>query len=102
MVARIYGQTSVDEEYLCNFGINPNYLNTLRSGLLTAAGSDPEGALQAVELPGHPFFVGTLFLPQHRSTRSNPHPLISAFVTAASRNNPPTLPLQYPLRVACA
>jgi CTP synthase (UTP-ammonia lyase) len=86
MVARIYGKTAVQEEYLCNFGVNPNYLDVLRSGALALVGSDPEGTMRAVELPGHLFFLGTLFLPQHRSIQSNPHPIISAFLKAASTN----------------
>jgi CTP synthase (UTP-ammonia lyase) len=82
MVARIYGRPSVQEQYLCNFGVNPNYVETLDSGGLRVVGSDAEGAVRAVELTGHPFFVGTLFLPQHTSTPSNPHPLIAAFIKA--------------------
>lgn len=84
MVARIYGRNPVREEYLCNFGINPEYADTLRSGKLQAVGSDAEGTIRAVELPGHVFFVGTLFLPQHSSTPSNPHPLVSAFLKACA------------------
>jgi CTP synthase (UTP-ammonia lyase) len=80
MLARIYGRTSVQEQYLCNFGVNPQYVDTLRSGPLKVVGSDAEGAIRAVELPKHPFFVGTLFMPQLGSTPSNPHPLVSAFI----------------------
>jgi CTP synthase (UTP-ammonia lyase) len=83
MVARIYAQTRVQEQYLCNFGINPEYTDTLRSGKLKVVGSDAEGTIRAVELPGHPFFVGTLYLPQHTSTPSLPHPLISHFLKAS-------------------
>lgn len=86
MVARIYGAKSVQEEYLCNFGVNPEYEETLRSGALRVVGADAEGTVRAVELPGHPFFVGTLFLPQHNSTPSNPHPLVCAFLKACSQS----------------
>jgi CTP synthase (UTP-ammonia lyase) len=85
MLARIYGRSRVQEEYLCNFGVNPEYVDTLRSGALRVVGSDAEGVVRAVELPGHPFYVGTLFLPQHSSTPSNPHPLVSAFLRACFR-----------------
>lgn len=82
MVARIYGRTSSQEEYLCNFGVNPDFVDTLRASALRVVGSDVEGAVRAVELAEHPFFVGTLFLPQHSSTASNPHPLVTAFMKA--------------------
>jgi CTP synthase (UTP-ammonia lyase) len=79
-LARIYGRTSVQEQFLCNFGVNQEYVDTLRSGVMRVVGSDVEGTIRAVELPDHPFFVGTLFMPQLGSTPSKPHPVVSAFV----------------------
>jgi len=84
MLAEIYGQNTVKEEYLCNFGVNPDYVEALRPGPLRVAASDDEGAVRAVELPGHPFFIGTLFLPQHRSTVTAPHPLVTRFLHACA------------------
>jgi CTP synthase (UTP-ammonia lyase) len=84
MLAEICGQKTVKEEYLCNFGVNPDYVDALRSGPLRVAASDDEGAMRAVELPGHPFFIGTLFLPQHRSTVTVPHPLVTRFLHACA------------------
>ena len=80
MVAGLYGQESAQEEYYCNFGVNPDYVDTLRSGPLRVVGSDDEGEVRVVELPGHPFFVGTLFLPQMRSRPGLPHPVILGFM----------------------
>jgi CTP synthase (UTP-ammonia lyase) len=82
-LAAIYQAATVQEEYLCNFGVNPRYVDTLRKVPLKVAASDSEGEIRAVELPSHSFFVGTLFLPQHRSTPSEPHPLITAFIQAS-------------------
>lgn len=81
-LAHIYGQTRVSEQYLCNFGVNPQYADFLQSGSLRAVATDPEGVIRAVELPEHTFFVGTLFVPQLGSTPSQPHPVVSAFVRA--------------------
>lgn len=83
LVARSYGRIKIHEKYYCNFGVNPEYERLLRSGALRVVGSDDEGAVRVAELPGHPFFVGTLFVPQLSSTRLAPHPLVSAFVKAA-------------------
>jgi CTP synthase (UTP-ammonia lyase) len=41
------------------------------------------GEVRIVELPGHPFFLATLFLPQARSTASRPHPLLAGYAAAA-------------------
>ena len=38
-----------------------------------------EKAPRAVELPGHPFFIGSLFQPELVSVRRGIHPLIQAF-----------------------
>ena len=81
-VAAIYDATVATEEYYCNFGVNPDQLGYLKSGPLRISGSDSEGEVRVVELPGHPFFVGTLFVPQKRSTAENPHPLVTAFLKA--------------------
>ena len=80
MLARTYGGTVAREEYHCSYGVNPQYVDALHSGALRIVASDDEGAVRAVELPGHPFFIGTLFLPQHISTPAAPHPLISGFL----------------------
>ena len=85
-VAQIYGTTEAVEQYYCNFGVNPDKVPLLRKGPLQITGSDPEGEVRVVELPDHPFFVGTLFVPQMRSTPERPHPLVTAFVRAAVRS----------------
>jgi GNAT superfamily N-acetyltransferase len=85
LVARSYGRTKTHEQYHCNFGVNPKFEDVLRSSALRVVGSDDEGVTRVVELAGHPFFVGTLFIPQLVSTPSAPHPLVSAFIQACSR-----------------
>jgi CTP synthase (UTP-ammonia lyase) len=65
--------------------VNPAVVEMLQSGSLKPVASDPEGAIRAVELPGHPFFIGTLFLPQHTSSAAKPHPVVTAFIQAAGR-----------------
>ena len=83
-VARTYNGLSAVEEYYCDFGINPDKVSILKSGALQVTGSDIEGEIRVIELPAHPFFLGTLFVPQTRSTFETPHPLVSAFVNACS------------------
>lgn len=83
-VAEIYGRTSAVESYYCNFGVNPEKVALLASADLRVSGSDAEGEVRVVELPTHPFFIGTLFIPQTRSRPGAPHPLVTAFVEAAT------------------
>lgn len=81
-VAGIYGAISAREHYYCNFGVNPDYVPLLKQGPLRISGSDAEGEVRVVEYRDHPFFIGTLFVPQLRSTREQPHPLVTAFLKA--------------------
>ncbi|WAR46079.1 CTP synthase C-terminal region-related (seleno)protein [Methylomonas rapida] len=83
-VAEIYGALTATEQYYCNFGINPDYVDTLKQGPMRITGADDEGEIRVIEWPGHPFFIGTLFVPQARSTPERPHLLVSAFLKAVA------------------
>jgi CTP synthase (UTP-ammonia lyase) len=87
LLAKLYGKPAVQEQYLCSFGVNPEYEQTFRSSALRAVASDDEGVVRAVELARHPFMIGTLFLPQHTSTPASPHPVISGFLRACSQRS---------------
>ena len=54
-------------------------------GPLDVVGAHREGEIRVFELPGHPFCVGTLFVPQVRSTARHPHPLVTGFLEACSK-----------------
>jgi len=42
------------------------------------------GEVRIVEIPDHPFFLATLFLPQSRSTASTPHRLLVGYAAAVA------------------
>jgi CTP synthase (UTP-ammonia lyase) len=71
------------EQFYCNFGLNPEYQDQLEKHGLEITGRDQNDEVRIVELGTHPFFVGTLFVPQARSAPENPHPLILEFCRAA-------------------
>jgi CTP synthase (UTP-ammonia lyase) len=81
----IYGASRAEEQYHCNYGLNPRYaeLFTNTSGLRIAA-TDAAGEVRAVELEDHRFFLATLFQPERSGLRGIEHPLVTAFLTAAS------------------
>lgn len=91
-IAGIYGGLSATENYYCNFGVNPDYVHVLRRGPLNISGADLEGEARVIEHPGHPFFIGTLFVPQSRSTPKLPHPIITAFLQAVADMQPNAAP----------
>ncbi len=86
LLAKLYGRAAAEEKYYCNFGVNPNYVETLRGSGLRIVAADAEGEARAVELTGHPFFLGTLFLPQQSSSAAAPHPVIRGFLRAVNNN----------------
>ena len=77
VAARAFGGAVAIERYYCNYGVDPAFQQGLIDGGLRASGTD---AVEIVELPGHPFFVGTLFVPQ---ATAPDHPLVRAFLAAA-------------------
>ena len=77
-----YGRDSASEEYHCNYGFNPLYVDRLKTGPLRIAARDDEGSVRAVELAYHPFFIGTLFQPERAALRGELPPLVRAFVAA--------------------
>ena len=85
---KIYAADRIEESYYCQFGINPDILDTLTaSGDMVFSGSDPEGENRILERPDHPFFIGTLFVPQTRSTAEKPHPLVTALLNSPSHSS---------------
>jgi len=83
---KIYGRDSANEEYHCSYGFNEQYLDRLQSGPLKIAARDDDGSVRAVELGGHPFFVGTLFQPERAALHDQTPPLVKAFVAAVVSN----------------
>ncbi|MBB5085173.1 CTP synthase C-terminal region-related (seleno)protein [Nonomuraea endophytica] len=82
-VATLYGRTEAEEQYYCNFGIDPARQATLHDGGFRVTGVDGDGEARVLELPGHPYYVATLFVPQNRSRPEAPHPLVTGLLRAA-------------------
>ena len=80
----IYGAEGAVEEYNCSYGFNARYLPLLERGGMRVTATDDEGGVRALELAHHPFFVATLFQPERSALAGRTHPLIRAFVRAAS------------------
>jgi CTP synthase (UTP-ammonia lyase) len=82
--ARLYGAVDATEHYCCNYGVNPHYRRRLEEGGLRVSGVGAEGEIRIIEVPDHPFFLATLFLPQARSTSAEPHPLLVGYAETVS------------------
>lgn len=83
-IAAAYRREIANEGYHCRFGVNPGFRSSLLAGPLRVTAVDEEGDVRAVELDGHPFFVGTLFQPERAASRGEDAPLVRAFVEACA------------------
>ncbi|MGW7462963.1 CTP synthase C-terminal region-related (seleno)protein [Streptomyces sp. NPDC054797] len=71
------------ERYHCNYGPAPRHLPALTAHGLRLSGHDEDGQVRIAELPGHPFFLATLFQPELHGDGTRPHPIVRALAVAA-------------------
>jgi len=90
-LAAIYRSHDIEEEYFCNYEVNPAYHQDLENAGLRLTAFGDRGELRAVELPDHRFFIATLFQPQLSSAEASPHPVIVEFLATASHYRPARL-----------
>jgi CTP synthase len=84
MVRRIYGEDTVYERHRHRFEVNPRYRGRLEDAGLVASGVSLDDRLvELVELPDHPFWIGTQAHPEFKSRPDRPHPLFRGLVAAA-------------------
>ena len=79
-----YGTQRIDERHRHRYEFNNQYLEAFEAAGMVATGVNPDNQLvEIMELPGHPWFLGTQFHPELKSTVQEPHPLFIDFVKAA-------------------
>ncbi len=80
----IYGGPLISERHRHRYEFNSDYLEAFENAGMKASGRNPQtGLVEVVELNGHPFFIGTQFHPELKSTPERPQPIFTAFVEAA-------------------
>ena len=78
-----YQKNKSDENYFCQYGLNPDYRDQFYHPDLVFSGIDQDNEIRIIELRQNDFFMATLFVPQAKSVRNNPHPVILKFVQVA-------------------
>ncbi|QND46115.1 C26 family cysteine hydrolase domain-containing family (plasmid) [Rhizobium lusitanum] len=83
-----------DRQIRCNhrFRLNQALLPDLEAAGLRVAASSSSGAIvDAIEVPGHSFFIGMQGHPELSSRADMPHPLLVAFLETAAKRRPSTM-----------
>lgn len=79
----------VNERHRHRWEVNPAYVERLADAGLVVAGVTPgmagrgRGLVEAIELPGHPFFLGLQSHPEFKSRLLRPSPPFAGFIRAA-------------------
>lgn len=81
---RSYQDEIIYERHRHRFEFNNEFRPKLVAKGLKISGTSPDGRLvEIIELPDHPWFVGTQFHPEFKSRPNRPHPLFRDFVGSA-------------------
>lgn len=79
-----YSSGKVKERHRHRYEFNNKYLEDFEQAGMIATGKNPKTDLvEIMEIPDHPWFVGTQYHPELKSKVTDPHPLFVKFVKAS-------------------
>lgn len=79
-----YRSEMISERHRHRYEVNNEYRKCLAEAGLVISGTSPDDRLvEAVEVKGHPFFIGVQFHPEFKSRPNAPHPLFKGFIASA-------------------
>ena len=87
LASKAYGKLHISERHRHRYEFNNDYKDCLEKAGMLATGTNPQaGLVEIIELKGHPWFLGTQFHPELKSTVEQPHPLFVAFIGACLKH----------------
>jgi CTP synthase len=86
LVYSLYGSEEIFERHRHRYEVNPLYVEEIEKHGLIFSGRSPDNILmEFMELPNHPYFVGTQAHPEFKSRPMKPAPLFNGFIKVASK-----------------
>ncbi len=80
----VYGEELIHERHRHRYEVNNDFRNVLTEKGMKLVGISPDGRIvEMIELPNHPWFIGTQGHPELKSRPNRPHPLFKGFISAA-------------------
>jgi len=86
-ISRACYSPTISPRHRHRYEVNPEYEGQIQDVGMVIAGRSPEGLIEVVELPSHPWFVGVQYHPEFTSRINQPEPLILEFVRKCYRGN---------------
>lgn len=84
LAARLYDNPIIYERHRHRYEFNNAYRNLFVDSGYVVSGISPDNRLvEIIELPSHPYFIGSQFHPEFRSRPNAPHPLFLGLIEAA-------------------
>ena len=81
---KLYENTRITERHRHRYEVNNDFREKLTEGGMVISGVSPDYRLvEMIEIPAHPFFIGTQAHPEFKSRPNRPHPLFKGLVKAA-------------------
>ena len=81
-----YMSEEISERHRHRYEFNNSYRSEYTAKGAVFSGQSPDGNLvEAMEVPGHPFYVGVQYHPEFKSRPNRAHPLFREFINATSK-----------------
>ncbi|MCK5833865.1 CTP synthase (glutamine hydrolyzing) [bacterium] len=80
----LYSKPKIRERFRHRYEVNPEFVEQLEKAGLVFSGTTPDGGImQVLEIPDHPYFIGTQYHPELVSRLEEPEPLFRELVRVA-------------------
>lgn len=84
----LYGSELIHERHRHRYEVNNDYRKALTDNGMLLSGLSPDGHIvEMIELPEHPWFIGTQAHPEFKSRPNKAHPLFYGFINAAIKES---------------
>lgn len=79
----LYHEKLIHERHRHRYEVNNEYRTELTENGMLLSGASPDGRIiEMIEIPEHPWFIGTQAHPEFKSRPNKPHPLFRGFIKA--------------------
>ena len=84
LMMKAYGKGLIEERHRHRYEFNNKFREVYMEHGAIFSGQSPDGTLgEAMEIPGHPFYLGVQYHPEFESRPNRAHPIFREFVKAA-------------------